>query len=81
MDILWHTQSAQQAFSTEFPLMLEWGESKSFDVATGSTQTMPSCHTLNFAWGEHCLRVPKSDKNNYKPTGIVATQTDMGSLH
>ena len=31
--------SAQQAFSTEFPLIREWGESKSFDVATGSTQS------------------------------------------
>ena len=45
--------SAQQAFSTEFPLMWEWGESISFDVAIGSTQTMPSCHAWNFAWGEH----------------------------
>ena len=25
-----------------------------FDVATGSTQIMPSCHALNLAWGEHC---------------------------
>ena len=38
---------AQQAFSIEFPLMWEWGDSKSFDVATGPAQTMPSCHALN----------------------------------
>ena len=45
---------AQQAFSViEFPLMWEWGESKSFDVATGPAQTMSSCHASNFAWGEH----------------------------
>ena len=41
-----------QAFSTEFPLVWEWGKSKSFDVATGSTQTMPSCHT--------CIHTPHS---------------------
>ena len=35
--------------------MWEWVKSKSFDVATGSIQTMTSCHALNFAWGEHAL--------------------------
>ena len=24
-----------------------------FAVGTGSTQTMPLCHGLNYAWGEH----------------------------
>ena len=33
--------------STGFPLMWEWGESKSFGVATGPAQTMPFCHALN----------------------------------
>ena len=45
--------SAQQAFSTEFPLMCEWGDSKSFGVATASTQSMPYYFPLNFALGEH----------------------------
>ena len=45
--------SALQTFSTVYYLMWEWGESKSFDVATGYTQTVPSCHPLKFAWGEH----------------------------
>ena len=44
---------AQQAFSTDFLLMWKWGESKGFDVATDSTQIMPSCHALKLAWGEH----------------------------
>ena len=26
-----------------------------FVVGTGSTQTMPSCHGLNYAWGEHWI--------------------------
>jgi hypothetical protein len=45
--------SAQQTFSTEVSLMWEWDNTKSFDVATGSTHTMPSYRVLNFAWGEH----------------------------
>ena len=47
-----HVMSAQQAFST-----LMWGMriflSKNFDVAIGSTHTMPSYHFLNSTWGEH----------------------------
>ena len=31
----------------------EWGQPKSFEVAIGSTHTMPSYHALNFTWGEH----------------------------
>ena len=45
---------AQQAFSTDFLSMWKWGESKGFDVATDSTQIMPSPHALKLAWGEHC---------------------------
>ena len=37
--------------------MWEWGESKSFDVTTGSTQTMPSSHALNFCLGRTLVRV------------------------
>ena len=48
--------SAQQAFSTDFLLMWKWGESKGFDVATDSTQIMPSCHALKLAWGEHWFK-------------------------
>ena len=29
---------------------VEMGESKSFDVAIGPNQIMPSCHFLNYAW-------------------------------
>ena len=52
-----HTQgmSAQQAFSTDFPLMWEWEECNSFDVASGSTQVSPSCRALKIAWGEQCI--------------------------
>ena len=42
--------SAQQDFSTEFSLMWGMGITQSFDVATGSTYTMPSYHALSFAW-------------------------------
>ena len=49
--------SAQQVFSTEFPLMWEWGQSISFVVATGSTQNMPICHALNLAWGRTLPRL------------------------
>ena len=45
--------SAQQAFLKDFPLMWEWEECYSFDVASGSTQILPSRHALKFAWGEH----------------------------
>ena len=31
-----------------------WCDSKSFDVATASTQSMPYSRVLNFAWGERC---------------------------
>ena len=34
--------------------MWEWGESKSFVVATSSTQAMPSYHALNFALNFLC---------------------------
>ena len=44
---------AQQAFSISFPLMWEWEECDSFDVASGSTQIMPSRHALKFVWGGH----------------------------
>ena len=44
--------SAQQAFTTEYPLIYEWGEPKSIDVAIDTIQAVPSCHTLNFASGE-----------------------------
>ena len=37
--------------------MWKWGESKGFDVATDSTQIMPSCHALKLAWGEHWVYV------------------------
>jgi hypothetical protein len=47
------TSNYQQAFSTELPLMCELVKSISFDVATGSTHTMPSYHALNFDLGEH----------------------------
>ena len=46
---------AQQAFSISFPLMWEWEECDSFDVASGSTQILPSHHALKFAWGGHCI--------------------------
>ena len=46
---------AQQDFNTEFPLMWEWDNPQSFDVATSSTHTMPYWHALNLAWGKHCL--------------------------
>ena len=26
---------------------------ESFHVTTGYAQTMPSCHALNYSWGEH----------------------------
>ena len=45
---------AQQAFSTFF-FDVGMGSIQSFDVATGPAQTMPSCHALNFACGEHCI--------------------------
>ena len=48
-----HKACQPNNLSVEIPLMWEWGEFKSFDVATGPVQTMPSCHALNFAWGEH----------------------------
>ena len=44
---------AQQAFGIEFPLMWEWGDSKSFDVATGPAQAVPSCHALSAFRGEY----------------------------
>jgi hypothetical protein len=34
-------QVEQHAFGVGFPLMWEWGEFISFDVATGSTQPHP----------------------------------------
>ena len=36
-----------------------------FDVATGSTQIMPSRHALNLAWGEHwaCNYVTHQNSN------------------
>ena len=43
---------AQQAFSTDFPLMWEWEKCNSFDVASGSTQILSSRRALKFAWGE-----------------------------
>ena len=43
--------SALLVFSTNFSLMLEGKEAKSFDVTTGHTPTMPY---LNYSWGEHC---------------------------
>ena len=43
---------AQQALSTDFPLMWEWEECNSFDVANGSTQILSSRRALKFAWGE-----------------------------
>ena len=52
-----HTQgmSAQQAFSTDYPLMWEWEECNSFDVANGSTQISTSCYALKFARGEQWM--------------------------
>ena len=47
---------ALQAFSTGFFcffLMWERKESKSFDVTADHAQTMPSCHALDYYWGEH----------------------------
>ena len=33
--------------------MWEWEECNNFDVASGSTQILPSHHALKLAWGEH----------------------------
>jgi hypothetical protein len=49
--------SAQQSL---FFLMWECGESATFDVVMGYDHTMPSCHDLNFAWGEHCFGITSS---------------------
>ena len=46
--------SAQEAFKLDLPLMWKWEECNSFDVASGSTQILPSHHALKFTWGEHC---------------------------
>ena len=43
--------SALQALSTGFSLMWERKEVNSFDVT--HAQTMPSCHVLDYSWGEH----------------------------
>ncbi len=40
-----------------FFLMWERKEAKCFDVTTGHTQTMHSCHALDYSWGEHCTMV------------------------
>ena len=46
--IMCHNQSVtQQAFSVEFPLMWEWGEFQSIDVATDSSQTLLSSRHAN----------------------------------
>ena len=36
-------------------LTWKWGRAKSFDVAAGSTQDIPSQYALSLAWGEHNL--------------------------
>ena len=54
--------SALQAFSI-YVAMKE--NPKSFNVEIGPTQTMPSCHGLNFSWGEHCLLKTFSHKTQY----------------
>ena len=46
--------SALQAFRTDFCLMWEKKETKSFDVTTGHAQTTPSYRALYHSWGEHC---------------------------
>ena len=44
-----HVGLAQQAFSIiiAFPLMWEWEECNGFDVTSGSTQILPSCHVVS----------------------------------
>ena len=49
---------ALQAFNTDFSLMWERTEAKSFDVTTGHTQNKPSHHALNYSWGEHWHDTP-----------------------
>ena len=48
--------SAQQAFSVDFPLMWEWEECNSFDVASGSTQICPPIMSYSL-FGENTVHV------------------------
>ena len=64
--------SAQQAFSVDLSLVWEWEECNSFDVASGSTQILPSHNALKFTWGEHCIVVTKIARPRSNSTCICA---------
>ena len=58
--------------------MWERKEANSFDVTTGHAQTMPSCHVLDYSWGEH-LHL-QSERERFVLLSLMVRSVDLGCL-